>query len=150
LPKHEPCTDPILGTATWDDGRGDWLFALVLPSGRTVDGSVRPEDNHLHLSSPGLEESRACVRWVRDNEPALRQYVADKMYELMLDWHDPERGTALTKQEFRDKIVLVGVQVLEDHRASLIFNDAGCFGGHAITFSVGADGKLDEEPYLWG
>ena len=150
MPKHEPYNDPSFGTATWDDARGDWLFTLVLPSGRSVEGSVRPEDNGLHLSSPELEESRSCVRWVQANEPALRQYVADKMYQLMLDWHDPEWGPALTKEEFRDKIALVGVLVLEDHRASLNFNDAECFGGHAITFSVGADGRLEDEPYLWG
>jgi hypothetical protein len=150
LPKHKPYADPVLGTATWNDTRGDWEFSLILPSGRSVEGSVRPEDDRLHLSSPELDQSRACVRWVRDNEPALRQYVADQMYELMLDWHDPEWGPALSQNEFRDKVALVGVQVLEDHRASLIFSDAECFGGHAITFSVGADGKLDEEPYLWG
>ncbi len=150
MPKHEPYTDPHFGTATWDDVRGDWLFTVSFPSGRTAEGSIRPEDNSLHLSSPELEESRACIRWVQTNEPTLRQYVADQMYELMLDWHDPEWGPALSKEGFRDKLALVGVQVLEDHRAALIFDDADCFGGHAITFSVGADGKFDEEPYLWG
>jgi hypothetical protein len=102
------------------------------------------------LSSPELQASRACVRWVQANEPALRKYVADQMYQLMLDWHDPEWGSPLTKEQFRDTIELVGVMVLEDYRACLNFSDAECFGGHAITFSVGADGKLDEEPYLWG
>lgn len=72
------------------------------------------------------------------------------MFELMLDWHDPEWGPALTKKEFRDKVALTGVLVLEDHRASVLYSDADCFGGHAITFSVGADGEFDEEPYLWG
>jgi len=149
LPEHEPYTDPNFGTATWDDARGDWLFTLVFPSGRTAEGSVRPEDNSLHLSSPELEESRACVRWVQANEPALRQYVADKMYELMLDWHDPEWGPPLSKDAFRDKVALVGVQVLEGHSALLVFSDAACFGGHAIVFSAKADGRLDE-PALWG
>jgi hypothetical protein len=150
LPEHEPYSDPDFGIATWDDARGDWLFTLTFPSGRTAEGGVRPEDNNLHLSSPELEESRACVRWVQANEPTIRQYVADKMYELMLDWHDPEWGPALSKDAFRDKLRLAHVSVLEDHRASLQFSDAECFGGHWITFSIGADGKLDEEPYLWG
>jgi hypothetical protein len=150
LPEHQPYTDADFGTATWDDPRGDWQFTVTFPCGRTAEGSIRPEDNRLHLSAPELEESRACVRWVQANEPALRQYVADKMYQLMLDWHDPEWGPPLSKEEFRDKIKLVGVMVLEDHRAALNFSDAECFGGHAITFSVGADGKMEEEPYLWG
>jgi hypothetical protein len=150
LPEHKTYTDPTFGTATWDDVHGDWLFTLVLPSGRAVEGRVSPEDNRLHLSAPELEESRECVRWVRDNESALRQYVADKMYQMMLDWHNPEWGPPLTKEEFRDKIELVGVLVLEDQRAVVNFNDAECFGGHVITFSVGADGRYDEEPYLWG
>lgn len=150
MPEHAPYTDPNFGVATWDDSAGDWLFTVTFPSGRTAEGSIRPEDNTLHLSSPELKESRACVHWVQANEPTLRQYVADKMYQLMLDWHDPEWGSPLTHEEFYCKLVLLGVSVLEDHRASLQFSDAGCFGGHWITFSVGAGGKLDEEPNLWG
>ena len=150
VPEHSPYVDAYFGASVWDDARGDWLLTVAFPSGRTAEGSIRPEDNRLHLSSPELEESRSCVRWVQANESVLNQYVADKMYAGMLDWHDPEWGPALTQDEFRDKLALVGVQVLEDHRASLIFSDAGCFGGHAIVFSVGADGKLDEEPNLWG
>lgn len=151
MPEHEPYADPDFGTATWHGDRGDWLFTVVFPSGRTAEGSVRPEDDNLHLSSPELEESRACVRWVLANEPVLRQYVADKMHRLYLNnWHDPEDGPSLAPKEFRDELALVGVQVLEDHRAFLVFSDAECFGGHAIVFSVGADGELEEEPSLWG
>jgi hypothetical protein len=150
LPDHEPYADPALGTATWDDTRGEWRFTLVLPSGRVTKVTIVPANPQLHLSGPELEESRACVRWVRDNESALRQYVVEKMYQLMLDWHDPGWGPPLTRQEFRDKLALTGVLVLEDHRASVIFDDAQCFGGHAITFTVGVDGRLHDEPYLWG
>lgn len=150
MPEHQPYTDPAFGMSTWDDANGDWLFTLVFSSGKTASGSVRPEDRHLHLSSPEMKESRACIRWVQSNEPALKQYVADMMYAVAIDWHDPEWGPEPTKDEFRDKLALVGVQVLEDHRAFLVFNDADFFGGHAIVFSVGADGRLDEEPYLSG
>jgi hypothetical protein len=103
LPEHEAYTDPDFGMATWDDARGDWLFTVAFSSGRTAEGSIRPKDNGLHLSALELEESRECVRWVAANEPALRQYVADKTYQLMLDWHDPESGPPLTKEEFRNK-----------------------------------------------
>jgi hypothetical protein len=150
LPEHQPYTDPNFGVATWDAKAGDWLFTVAFPSGRTADGSIRPMDDAFHLSAPELEESRACVRWVQAHEATLLRYVADKMYQLMLDWHDPDWGPPLTKEQFAEKLALVGVNVLEHHRASLQFSDAECFGGHWITFSVGADGKLDEEPYLWG
>lgn len=148
---HAPYTDPRFGIATWDAKAGDWRFAVVFPSGRTADGSIRPEDNSLHLSSPELDESRACIHWVQANEPELRLYVANKMYSLYENnWHNPEYGPLLSKEEFIEKLSLASIQVLEDHRASLQFSDAECFGGHWITFSVGADGNLDEEPYLWG
>ena len=150
MPIHEPFDDPVLGRAMWDDGRNEWRFTLVLPSGHCVEGSINPEDNDLPLTAPTLAESRECVQWVRDNEILLRQYVADRMYPLMLDWHDEANGPPLSKDEFRENVALAGVQVLEDHRAALLFDDAGLFGGHTITFSVGADGRLDEEPYLWG
>lgn len=150
LPQHKPVLDPILGQATWDENQNSWCFTLVLPSGRMVARSLTPEDNGISLASPVFGESRECVRWVRDNELKLRQYVADQMYSLMLDWHDDSTGPTLSKEEFRENIAMRGVLVLEDHRASLLFDDAGLFGGHTITFSVGADGRLDEEPYLWG
>ena len=150
MAEHPPYVDPVLGTATWDDTRNQWELKLNLATGHQVEATITPEDNRMHLSSPEFEESIQCVRWVRDNELTLRQYVADSMYELMLDWHDPEWGPPLSKEQFRDKIALTGVLVLEDHRASIVFSDADCFGGHAITFSVGADGKFDDEPYLWG
>jgi hypothetical protein len=35
---------------------------------------------------------------------------------------------------------------LEDHPAFPAVNDARCFGGHAIVFSVQADGRLDKVP----
>lgn len=150
MPKHANYVDPIFGTAVWDDSKGDWLFQVVFPSGATAEGSIRPEDSNLHLSATELAESRACARWVQANELTLKEYVANKLYEGMLDWHDPEWGSPLSKGEFRNKLALVGVNVLEDHRAFLVFNDADCFGGHAIVFSVGADGVLEEEPDLWG
>jgi hypothetical protein len=81
---------------------------------------------------------------------ALKQYLADKMYAGMLDWHDPEWGPPLSKDEFRDKLAMLGVNVEEGHRAFLVFNDAECFGGHSFVFTVGADGQLDDEPDMWG
>lgn len=151
MPEHTPYVDPSFGMSEWDDARGDWMFTVAFPLGRSAEGSIRPEYDSLHLSSPELGESRACIHWVQANEPALRQYVVDKMYRLYLNnWHDPAYGPPLTLEEFRDKLALVNVNVMEDHRAELHFSDAECFGGHWITFSVGADGKLDEEPYLWG
>lgn len=41
-------------------------------------------------------------------------------------------------------------QVLEEHRASVIYSDADCCGGHAITFGVGVDGRFDDKPELRG
>lgn len=75
MPEHEPYTDANFGTATWDDAKGEWLITIVFPSGRTAEGSILPEDKRLHLSSPELEESRACVRWVQANELTLKQHV---------------------------------------------------------------------------
>lgn len=150
MPDHQTVDDPVFGRATWDAVRNHWSFKVILPSGQAVDGFVEPEDYDLALSSPVFNESRACARWVRENEAALCQYVADKMYDLMLDWHHEEWGPALSKDEFREKIALSSFWVAQEGRASLLFDDAGLFGGHRITFSVRADGTLDEEPYLWG
>jgi hypothetical protein len=150
MPEHLPYEDPTLGTAVWDDAEGWWKVTVFLPSGQKVDVSVIADGNSAHLSSPDFNETMNCIRYIRDNESVLRQFVADEMYDLMLDWHDDDEGPALSKTEFRDKLTMMYVSVDEDHGASVFYNDAGCFGDNAIMFDMRADGQIVRAPFICG
>jgi hypothetical protein len=145
-----PIDDPVFGHATWDPAQKNWTFTVVLPSGRKVEGFLDAEGPDVPLSSAFFDRARAQVGWVCKNDEMLRQHVADRMYDLMLDWHNDESGPPLSKEQFREAIALSCMIVMDDDLVALHFDDARLFGGHSITFSIGADGEFEEEPYLWG
>ncbi|HWG44882.1 MAG TPA: hypothetical protein VN688_19065, partial [Gemmataceae bacterium] len=98
---------------------------MKLPAGRAIPGTIVPEDRRRPLFEQGLDEIRDCVRWVRENEPTIRQYIADEMFEGWLNgWYDEEIDTITTKDEFHAAISLSGINILENCRASLCYNDA--------------------------
>jgi hypothetical protein len=150
LGAHDAFDDSVLGHVTFDDGHKEWKLAVVV-AGREVRGSIVPEDHRLPLQEQGLEEIRACVAWIRDNELAIRQYITDEMFAGWLHrWYDEEIDTIATPEEFREAISLSGFSVLEDRVASLSYNDGDLFGGHSIVLSVGAGGQYKCSPSLWG
>jgi hypothetical protein len=147
---HDPFDDEVMGRVTFDEGHKEWQFVVTI-AGSEVSGTINPKDCRLHLEEQGLDEISVCVRCVRDNEPHIRQYIADEMFEgWWSNWYDDEIDTVTTREGFREAIALSGISVLEDRRASLCYNDGGLFGGHAIVLSVGADGVFDSPPSLWG
>jgi hypothetical protein len=147
---HDPFDDPVLGRVTYHEGYKEWEFTIPI-RGREVRGSVIPLDHRRPLHEQGLDEVRACVAWIRDNEPAIREYITDQMFDGWLSgWYDEEIDTVTTREGFREAIFLPGFSVLEDHVASLYYNDGGLFGGHSIVLSVGAGGCFKHPPNIWG
>jgi hypothetical protein len=147
---HDPFDDLVLGRVTFDETHKEWKVTASV-AGREVPGSITPEDSRLPLQEQGLHEIRQCVTWVRDNEPAIRQYIADQMFDGWLDtWYDEELDSVTTREGFREAISLSGFSVLEDRVASLFYNDGGLFGGLSIVLSVGADGHFKHSPEIWG
>jgi hypothetical protein len=147
---HDPFDDPVLGRVTYHEGHKEWEFTVVI-HGREVRGSVVPLDSGRSLDEQGLDEVRVCVAWIRDNEPAIRDYITDQMFDGWLSgWYDEEIDTVTTRDGFRKAIYLPGFSVLEDHVASLYYNDGGLFGGHSIVLSVGAGGYFKHPPNIWG
>ena len=72
---HSPFNDRILGQLTYDAAQGDWNFAISLPSGQSVTGSIFPEDNRLPLQQNGLTEIARRVEWVVAHELQVRRTV---------------------------------------------------------------------------
>jgi len=146
---HTPHEDPRLGAATWVDGDHHWALRPSLPTGSEFTATITPMDSDLPLSDRAMKPSLDCIAWVADNEPSARKFVADKMYDLMLDWYD-EDDEPPSRAQFFDSLALDAVLVLEDHEASVLYKDGGFFGGHAIVFSVAPNGKFTDDPHLWG
>jgi hypothetical protein len=130
--------------------RGGAATNLLLPNGRTVGGAIVPENHRLPLSERALAEIRARICWLRDNEPAVRDFIAAKMFDGWLrNWYDQGIDPVTTRDQFRDRVWLAGLTVLED-RVALAYNYVQLFGGHAIVVTIASQGSFDGAPELWG
>ena len=56
--------DEVLGPVSWDKERSWWRFEVG-----PIGGSIIPEDSRVPLAGVQLETVRACVAWIRGNEP---------------------------------------------------------------------------------
>jgi hypothetical protein len=147
----EPFDDEVLGPVIWDSGKGEWRFSITLSNGRTVHGGIVPYDDRVPLQDQGLNEIRDSVRWVRDNEPAIRASITERMFEgWKATWYDEEVDEITTPAEFREAISLRGISVLEDRKPTLYYDDANLFGGHAIVLSLNAQREIEHGPNIWG
>ena len=147
---HDPLGDEVLGLVTFDECEKEWSFNVGI-DGRDVRGSIVPGDHRHPLHEQRFDEIRECVSWIRDNEPAIRDYITDQMFDGWLDrWYDEEIHATATRDGFRDAISLSGIHVLEDRVASLAYDAGELFGGHFIVLSVGAGGRFKYPPDLWG
>ena len=149
MPAHQSFDDPILGHVAWDDQRHGWQCHPILQSGKPIPCTIFPEDERL--TSKGLDELCRCVRWLQHNEPAVRERITAIMFQGWWEgWYDEEIDTVNTKEQFREAISLSGINVYEDWKADLIYNDGHLFGGHAIVLTIGPDGDFIYDPQIWG
>lgn len=147
---HDPFDDDVLGRVRFHDGHNEWEFTVPI-RGRDVRGKIVPPHPNAPLSDQGLDEIRSCVAWIRDNEPAIRDYITAQMFDGWRSaWYDKDIDTITTPEEFRDAISLPGFSVLEDRVATLFYDDGGLFGGHAIVLSVAPGGRFTQPPVIWG
>ena len=149
LARSDLLDDPVLGRVTPDAARNHWLFNLLLPNGRMVPGVIVPDDDGSPPSAETLARVRERVGWVRDNEPAVRDHITKKMYDLWVRGWCQEQGDPITtRDQFRERIWLASLTILEGRRLSLHYNDAHLFGGHALIQSINSRGKFDGAPDL--
>ena len=133
LSASEHFDDPDLGRLSRVPATDSWRFALLLPNGRTVPGALecpRPE-----LQST-LLQIRPRLIWLRDNEQAAREYIAGKMHGMwQRRWYDPHFHAPTPRDEFRDRIWLAGLFVI-DRLIQLHYNDAAFFGGKTLVLEL--------------
>ena len=148
---HDPFDDPVMGSVTFYEKVNEWEFCIAIAD-KEVRGNIVPENHHRPLEEQGLNEIRESVAWIRDNEPSIRQYITTEMFEGWLSgWYDEEIDVVTTPEGFREAISLSGFSVLEDRVTSLLYyDDGGLFGGHSIVLSVGAGGRYEYPPNIWG
>ena len=130
LADPESFDDDTLGRVKWDPAHQWWCFEAGPIGDRPIRGKIIREAERSALDSEWLEPIRAAVRWIRTNEPAIRDAIADKMF----DWwkkasYDEEIDAVSTKEGFRDTITLDGVNFYEDRKAELFYGDHNLVGG---------------------
>jgi hypothetical protein len=143
--------DEILGSLTWDEQDSWWTFEVGPIAGRSIRGTIIPEDSRVPLAGVQLDTVRACVTWIRANEPAVREFITRESFDWWLGaWYDEEIDEVNTPEGFRETIRLGGVNFYEDGKARLCYEDGGLLGGHSLWVTVGPDGGFEHGPELFG
>jgi hypothetical protein len=148
---HEPFDDPVLGRVEWNAKRKGWDFNAGPVAGRPIPASYDPADYRLPPTEHGWDGVRACVLWVRANEPSARAYLTEQLFDGWLSgWYDEEIDEVNSPEGFRDALSLSGINFYDDQEARLIYNDGGLFGGHGFSLQVNAAGQFVAGPDMFG
>lgn len=148
---YEPFEDPVLGRVTWNTERKCWDFDAGPVAGRPIPASYDPADIRLPPAEQGWDGVRACVRWVRANEPAARAYMTERLFRGWREgWYDEDIDDVTTPEGFREKLELSGINFYDDQEARLIYDDGGLFGGHGFSLQVNAAGEFVAGPDMFG
>jgi hypothetical protein len=137
-------TDEILGLLTWN-GEYDWEFEIGLPDGRLIHVWSPPNSEMERPSGEWLDWLRACVSWVRANEPDLRQRVADQMFNWWVDrfGHD---DAVDNPEAFADRLYVTMINFPQDDPANIFYGSEPLLGSGLIWAKIDSDGSLCREP----
>jgi hypothetical protein len=148
---HDPFDDPVLGRVEWNAERRCWHFDAGPVDGRPIPATYDPADDRLPPAQHGWDGVRACVQWVRANEPAVRAYMTERLFKGWREgWYDEEIDDLTSPEEFRDKLRLSGINFYDDQEGRLIYEDGGLFGGHGFSLRVNAAGQFVAGPDMFG
>jgi hypothetical protein len=140
----DPIQDPLLGTLTWDETW--WRFDAGPIDGRSVEALIIPDPGWDPLSEVSRTRIRACLDWIRANEPAIRAHICADMFEWWCQSYATQEDEVHTPEEFAAAIHLEGISFYSDGLARLVFDDANLVGGHGIWLSVGPNGEFSDGP----
>ena len=117
----EAIQDPLLGLLTWDETW--WRFEAGLIAGRSVEALIIPEPGWNPFSDESRSRIRACLDWVRANEPSIRAHIGADMFDWWLDSYATEEDEVSTPEQFAAVIELEGVSFYSDRLARLVYDD---------------------------
>src|SRR5262249_42978440 len=130
---------------TWDDDQAMWTFEAGPVGDCPVRGAILPEDRRSPLAGVQLETVRACVEWVRENEPSIREHLTAEVFDW---WQDNAGGqgdaVARTVEESGARLPLRCIYFFYDGRkAKVAYGVAGWIFSVPVglrgTFEPGAD-----------
>jgi hypothetical protein len=130
--------DPLLGQLKWDPEMKSYVTQVE--SGR---GSVEFEIEVV--DERALDAQLGCARRIaaalEEYSERARQFAARQMLGLKNGgWLDKDEAP-ITEEEFRSRIQLSIVEVLDQKSTTLILDDGDVFWGHQIAIGVNADGE---------
>ncbi len=134
MPVHPPLDDPDLGRVNWNDECGYWQFDAGPLIGRreSVFACYVPLDKHSPPTEQEWDDLRACIHWIRRNEPKIRQYL-----EKMVN----EGGTPAFRETW-DEPWLSGITFQNRQEACLVYTS----GLVTVTVTVDCEGRFMASP----
>jgi hypothetical protein len=77
MPSQLTFHDDVLGRVTWKADVNCWVFDAGPINRKSVQGSYIPEDSSQTPAEHSWDRIRACVLWVRANEPLIQAFIKD-------------------------------------------------------------------------
>jgi hypothetical protein len=140
----EQIHDPLLGAL--ERGEGLWVFTAGPLPGWPVEGFIVPSPDWDPLGEPTRSGIRACLDWIRQNEPAIRARIAAEMFNRWRASHAERAKRVRTPAEFAAAIKLEQIGFHSDGSARLVYDDGGLVRGAGIWISVGPNGEFASGP----
>ena len=129
MPAHLIRYDRVLGRVTWQAEGKCWEFDAGPINGKSVPACYIPEDT---LAERGWDRIRACVLWIRANEPVIQAFIRDRMDKFEPPVLFPDL----------DPLQLSGIIFYKNQEARVIYNDL--FG--AVSVEVNSEGRIITPP----
>lgn len=141
MPPVMTVNDEVLGLLTWDNDQAMWTFEAGPINDRPVRGAILPEGRRNPLAGVRLETVRACVEWVRENEPAVREYLTAEVFDWWQDAYGDQEGAAFrTPEEFRARLSLRCIYFFYDGGKAKV---AYAAAGQILSVTVGPAGTFE-------
>ncbi len=87
-----------------------------------------------------LKTAAEVFSWARENEKKLRETVAEKMLSTYNDsWNE---GKKISKAEFASKIKIDSLNIAENGKFEVFYNDGELFSGHFISIKLDSNKKV--------
>jgi hypothetical protein len=141
MPRLTTVHDEVLGLLNWDEDHHMWTFDAGPVDGRPVRGAILPDNFRDSLAGVRLDLVRACVRWVRENEPAVREHLTAQAFDWWQDaCSNQDAVAARTPEDFRARLALRCVYFYHDGAKAKVGYD---LAGQELIVSVGPGGTFD-------
>lgn len=127
---------------SWFEGDVDWL-------GDKCSVSLETDEEDGDTAEKALCTLKELYKDLKSWDNKFRTYAADNLTDLANDWLEEDDDsdhdtTAITKENFADRIQISEVSITPKGDITLYYNDDDMFWGHAVEIDANINGDISD------